>query len=80
MIAKIGHGPFVLVVESLNQKTGVSEIYPEKILADLCTSLALNLELGFWSVSLPPNTDTWERPKKASCSFVVAFMCVNIMF
>lgn len=52
---KVGSSPFVLVVESLNQKTGVRHPFrirhPSQFSYPFFCSLGPNLERGFWSVN-----------------------------
>ena len=50
---KIGQSPFVLVVESFNQKTGVSPLsfYPNERKTYKGTSSGLNSERGCWNAN-----------------------------
>ena len=67
-IRKVGTSPFVLVVESLNQKTGVGVhdmVWVLMSLSGICSSLARSSGPGCLSASLRPSTATWAQIRRA---------------
>jgi transketolase C-terminal domain/subunit len=68
--SKIGKSPFVLIVESQNQKTGVSthSFVSSHAPSDSCLlySSVLATARGFSSVASPPSTRTWAPSRRVA--------------
>jgi transketolase C-terminal domain/subunit len=66
-LRKIGSSPFVLVVESLNQKTGVRiRLCAVDLHTNVSFSLVRRWVLGSSSASSHPSMVTWARPRRAA--------------